>query len=154
MVVRLVLLMLVAWCRGVHLFTENPLSTLIHFFSPLRELIESIMPHKVTIFLSSYGSLCPKPIFVWSTTSLVQQLKLPKKATTERLAVKKHGSVTGRKDALKSSQAYPAAFGQAVSGIYQQLQQARSLGDLLEEDGTAILAAALMSGPLAKRRRL
>ena len=64
MVVRLVLIMLVAWCRGCHLFMENPASTIIQYFSPLRELIACILKHKVGVDLSAYGTEVPKPSIV------------------------------------------------------------------------------------------
>ena len=154
MVVRLCLLMLVAWVRGVHLFMENPMSTVIHFFSPLRELIGCILKHKVTVFLSSYGSPCPKPIMIWSTTSHVQRLWRRKGGAQERLTTSENGSVTGCRKALKASQAYPTAFGEAVASIFVSLAKERSLDDLLEEDANAVLAAALSSGaPSRKRKR-
>ena len=136
MVVRLVLLMLVAWCRGCHLFLENPSSTIIQYFSPLREIITSVLEHKAMFHLSSYGSAAPKPIIVWSTTKLVETLKRPPGHATERLSVRsKGGHVTGRREALKSSQAYPPAFGTTVSNIFKTSATAQSMDDLMEDDG-------------------
>ena len=108
--------------------------------SRVGEVIESIMKNKVTVYLSSYGSTSAKPITIWSTTPLIQQLKRPKGLATERLATNKNGAVTGRRKKLKASQAYPPAFGQAVSAIYQELQNAQSLDDLLEEDEAKLLS--------------
>ena len=153
MVVRLVLLMLVAWCRGTHLFLENPTSTVIHFFSPLKEAIASMLTHRVALFLSSYGASSTKPMTIWSSTPLVQQLKRPKKASREKLSTKKDGTVTGKRSALKASQAYPREFGVAVAKIYRTLQKDASIDDLLEDDCSALLVEALTGVQRRKKQR-
>ena len=147
MVVRLVLLMLLAWSRGVHLYMENPSSTIIHYFSPLQEFIMSVLKFKVTVHLSSYGSVYPKPIAVWSTTPQVESLKRKKAMASEKLSTRNSdGSVTGRRKQLKGSQAYPPEFGKAVSAIYKRVAAEASMDGLLEEDAHAILAHALSAG--------
>ena len=135
MVVRLVIIMIVVWLRGVHIFVENPMSTLVHYFSPFREVVETLLKHKTTVSLSAYGAPSRKAVTLWSTTPLVKTLhRVPGKAR-ERLSIMgKDGSVTGVRAALKSSQAYPKAFGEAVAGVIRQIAVQKDPADLLDED--------------------
>ena len=135
MVARLVVLALLAWFRGCHIFLENPLGTLVHQLSPLRELISSILQFKVSVHLSSFGAKHPKPIVIWSSTEKVKGLKRKKKKTKEKLSIKHpDGSVSGRKHQLKASQAYPREFGEAVSLVFKQLLVEKNTDDLLENN--------------------
>ena len=153
MVVRLVLVMIVAWIRGCHLFLENPMTTVVNFFSPMREAIQCLLNFKVTLPLSAYGSSSHKFITIWSTTPLVQQLYRKKGVAAETLATNKDGCITGKHKALKTSQAYPPAFGAAVAQIYMTLARDQNVNDLLDEDALSLLVGA-MSPKLNKRKRL
>ena len=134
-VVRLVLIFLVCWTRGVHLFLENPLSTITHQFSPLKELIESMMPFKQTVHLSAYGSDVAKPLFIWSSCSEVMSLYKKTPKVTKTFAIRgEDGKVAGKRSELKSSQAYPAPFGDAVARIFVAIKLRASLHDLLDVD--------------------
>ena len=134
---------------------DNPASTIIQYFSPLRELTACILKHKVGVDLSAYGTEVPKPIIVWSTSKLVETLKREPVKTKKRLAVRSEdGGVTGIRKALKSSQAYPPKFGAAVALIFKALANKQSLHDLLEEDGCAMVYRLLApSKPPMKRKR-
>jgi len=145
MVVRLVLIMLVLWMKGAHLFLENPSSTVIHWFSPLREVIQCILVHRISTPLSAYGSSTMKPITIWSSSPRVSSLHRPKAIVQEKLFSRKDNCVTGKRAALKSSQAYPAAFGRAVAQIFLEIAKEASIGDLLEQDAAALLASKLSS---------
>ena len=90
---------------------------------------------------------------IWSSTPLVQQLKRPKKASREKLSTKKDGTVTGKRSALKASQAYPREFGVAVAKIYRTLQKDASIDDLLEDDCSALLVEALTGVQRRKKQR-
>ena len=103
MVVRLVIIMIVVWLRGVHIFVENPMSTLVHYFSPFREVVETLLKHKTTVCLSAYGAPSRKAVTLWSTTPLVKTLHSPPRGNTrERMSIRgKDGSVAGCRAALK-----------------------------------------------------
>ena len=153
MVVRLVLIFLVAWTRGVHLFMENPVSTLIHEFSPLREFIQCLMPFRSCAHLSFYGATSQKPLSFWSTSRQVFHLRCPKGKAVEKLSVKNGDSVTGNRKALKSSQAYPKAFGEKVASIFAQILSRKSLSDLFESDACKILFLSLKSSVHSDKKR-
>ena len=134
MVVHLVLLMLLAWVRGCHIFVENPVSSVINFFSPFSDFLESCMPHKATVHLGSYGADTQKSVTIWSTSSLVQRLRVPMQRAGATLATRTaSGSVTGKGKALKASQAYPRKFGEAVAAVAKELIEMASPDDLLED---------------------
>ena len=104
-----------SWCAHLR---RKLMSTLVHYFSPFREVVATLLKHNTTVSLSAYGAPSRKAVTLWSTTPLVKTLhRVPGKAR-ERLSIRgKDGSVTGCRAALKSSQAYPKAFGEAVAGI-------------------------------------
>ena len=134
MVTLLVFLYLVAWRRGVHIFMENPLSTIMHMFSPMMEFIDSCLKHKVTCYMGAYGGDTVKPLSIWSTTSKVARLwtKKPKMKKAKKLSTTRAHGVDGNKKELKASQAYPLAFGKAVAAIFQALLQEQRKRDLFE----------------------
>lgn len=154
MVVRCVLLMLLAWARGVHLWLENPHSTLIHEFSPLKEFLGACMPFKCTVHMCSYGSSCQKTMWIWSSSALVLKLKRVKGPVTERLCSKKRVGialqVTGRRKELKDSQAYPLPFGQAVAALFATIKKKQSVHDLLD---TVVAAAVQEAGCKRKSKQ-
>ena len=98
MVERLVLIFLVCWTRGVHLFLENPLSTIIHHFSPLKGLLTCLMPFQQTVYMSPYGSDVSKPFLIWSSCKAVLLLwKKPIKVSKSLATRTESGGVTGKK---------------------------------------------------------
>ena len=135
MVVRLVMIFLVCWARGVHLWLENPMSTIIHEFSPLKELLLCIMPFKVTTEMSAYGTEVSKPLMFWSSCKAVMSLyRQPVKVTQTLCTRNQNGGVTGKRAALKLSQAYPPDFGKAVARIFALIRKRSSFDDLLDSD--------------------
>ena len=79
----------------------------------------------------------------------------PPGTATKRLSTKSaSGLVTGKREALKKSQAYPRMFGQAIAKIYRELAHRACVDDLLEEDVAALVAFKLVSKQgKAKRAR-
>ena len=135
MVVRLVLIFLVCWVRGVHLFLENPMSTIIHQFSPLKELLECLMPFKETVHMGPYGTEVSKPLLIWSSCKAITSLWRKPVKVGKTLAIRnENGGVTGKKDELKESQAYPPDFGKAVAKLFILIKNRASLDDLLDTD--------------------
>ena len=126
MVISLALLFAVAYAREIAIFMEQPSSTVLHCLSPMREVIRVCLPYKTLTYLGSYGASSPKPILLWSSSEKVHDLsrKRPEKGTLEQLTTRDAfgTSVTGKKDQLHESQAYPTAFGKAVASLYKQLQ--------------------------------
>ena len=71
----------------------------------------------------------------------------------EKLSVKNGDSVTGNRKALKSSQAYPKAFGEKVASIFAQILSRKSLSDLFESDACNILFLSLKSSVHSDKKR-
>ena len=115
MVVLLTCLFLLAHFRGVHLWLEQPVSSLMAMFSPMAELMDEIMKCTTATYLFCFGSKSTKPIKIWSTCTLVANLKRKKPRNAGGLAERKGNHVNGNSKALKQSQSYPPAFGAAVS---------------------------------------
>ena len=154
MVVRLALILLVAWLRGVHLFMENPVSSVIQHFSPMREVVQCLLTHRVVCHLCSFGADTQKSVAIWSTTPLVSKLYRPKVPTSKRLCTRDGDSVTGKAKELKQSQAYPRDFGVAVAAIYCELFQKADVNDMLDSEVATIVSQALVSGGRGKRKRV
>ena len=154
MVVRCVVIMLLAWARGVHLWLENPSGTLIHEFSPLREFLTACMPWRCTAHMCSYGASSQKTMWIWSTSNLVNKLERVKRPVKERLCVVKKVNgrtyVTGLRKELKSSQAYPLAFGQAVANLFATIKKRQNIHDML--DATTADNIVKGKGNSAKRK--
>ena len=132
MVVHLVFVLLLAWVRGVQLYVENPVSSLINFFSPFKELVDTVLLHKATVHLGSYGAESQKSVTIWSTSPLVHRLKVPKVPSLVKLASRTSSGVTGKGKELKVSQAYPRRFGEVVAKLVQENLRAASSEDLME----------------------
>ena len=77
------------------------------------------------IFLGLFSAPSPKPIYLWSNRPEVGRIL----SMTEWTSMPSHhiqlytthddGRVTGRRDVLHESQAYPTSFGLAIGQIYQ-----------------------------------
>ena len=125
MVVYLTIVFLLGWMRNLHLFIEQPRSSLMRHFTPFRELLKSCLPHETTSYLGheDFGGESPKPITLHSDTERIAELKRkPPMSTTVRLASKSaDGSVNGKTALLTSSSAYPRGFGRAVASLMKSL---------------------------------
>ena len=90
MVVLLAHLILLAYVRNVHIWLEQPLSSIMPGFSPMTETIEERLEHACTTYLYAFGSASTKPLKIWSTCPNVQKLSRKRpKGKTGSLAVKK-----------------------------------------------------------------
>ena len=123
MVVLTCMLMVLAWTREVHLWLEQPQTTIMHRFSPAAELVAHILKHKQSVFLSSYGQASTKPLVIWCSHCVVAKLKRQKpRSTSRKLYFKdKKGRTQGHAGALKESAAYPPQFGRAVAELFCSL---------------------------------
>ena len=91
------------------------MSSLMAMFSPMAELMDEIMKCTTAKYLFCVGSKSTKPIKIWSTCTLVANLKRKKPRNAGGLAERKGNHVNGNSKALKQSQSYPPAFGAAVA---------------------------------------
>jgi len=57
LVSRVTQVLLLAWSRGVHIFLEQPVSSVMNYFSPLKEFILSCLVFATITWLGSYGSI-------------------------------------------------------------------------------------------------
>ena len=72
---NLTLLFLVAWVRNVNLFLEQPLTSVMKYYTPMKEFLECCMPYSAVSYMQSWGGETSKPLKIWSTTHHVQQLR-------------------------------------------------------------------------------
>ena len=114
-----VAVLLVGFLRGCNIFIEQPCSSVMEFMEPMRSFVELIATSKVRTFLGAFGSTSPKLITIYTNCEDAATLKrsLPAGVEWEQLVKKDKGAVTGIRDRLKSSQAYPLGFGCAVAAL-------------------------------------
>ena len=143
MVARLTSLLLLAWSRHVHVFVEQPVSSVMNYISPLEEFIKCCLICGTCLWLGSYGALTEKPLKIWSTAKEVVGLKLAKPKGKTRLVHKKGGRAYGKPDELKASSAYPVRFGLKVAEIYLAILHSNSLSHFFDTDLAEMLAAEI-----------
>ena len=123
MVVLVSMLIMLAHSRHVWCWLEQPLSTVMQHFTPMKETIQYIMPYSQQVWLVAFGAESTKPLCIWCSSPLVHGLKRAKPSTsTKSLCTKTKTGVTGNKDDLVASAAYPPGFGKAVGTIMVMLQ--------------------------------
>ena len=152
MAVHSVLLMLLAWRRGLTVFLEQPITSLFGSFTPMQELISFALPCVVTTSLGAFGGETEKMIKVWSSTTKAENLKRKRTSSASsstQLVRRSSSGVTGNKEQLKRSSAYPQAFGQAVACIMAECMSECSADDIFEDDLVVELA-----GQLCKKRKI
>ena len=121
------MLFLLAHNRNVNLFLEQPLTSLMPRFSPMKEVIEFCLEHKQMVWLSAFGAPSDKPLSIFCSSPAVASLKRskPHNASSKLYVRNARGKCTGCSKALKESQAYPQAFGEAVAQIVFELSRQR-----------------------------
>ena len=87
-----------------------------------------------------YGGLTPKATRLWSCSPLVMKLhtQLDKSFNWEpevTASISPDGGVTGNRDAMKESQAYPEAYGKAVGQLVSESR--RNQNDESDTDSDA-----------------
>jgi hypothetical protein len=116
MVVLTTMLMLLAYIRNAHVWIEQPSSSLMPVFSPLKEFLDFACGYSVTTFLQAFGSKSLKPLCIRCSAEEVMRLRRQRPHVRgENLATTKGTMVTGKRKQLRESQAYPPLFGKAVS---------------------------------------
>ena len=149
MAMHSVLLMMLAWRRGPTIFLEQPLSSVLGSFTPMKELLDWTMRESVTTSLGAYNAESEKLIKVWSTSQYVADLKRKRTSTGTTLATCVAGKVTGKSKELNNSSAYPLLFGQEVARIMRRIMAAPATENMYEDDLADDLASRL-----CKRKRV
>ena len=118
-------LIVLAATRGVFFGVEQPLHS--HFFKVdhVRSALDITGAQRLVTMLGAFGAGSLKPLEIWTTMPAVMTQRLVRTAKQSRvrmnriekhqLVIEQAGSrkrkwVTGNKDALKKSQAYPVEF--------------------------------------------
>lgn len=118
MVKQTVAVLLVAFLRGAFVYVEQPCSSLMSLYEPMKSFIILIARQRCRVTLGAYGADSAKPIYIYTNDSNVDRFQkaVPKGTEFKQLCYKDaSGSITGIKGVLKASQAYPEDFGKAVA---------------------------------------
>jgi len=153
MVSRLTNLLLLAWSRGAHIFVEQPVSSVMNFFSPMSYFIASCLLFSTITWLGAFGAETSKPINVWSTCAAVKSLKKSIPRGLKRLCTKKQGRTYGKTDDLTESSAYPEKFGRAVANLYSELLNTSDHDVLFEHELVEMLVPSKELKKPKKRRK-
>lgn len=146
MACHVTMLLLLGWRRGLTLFVEQPVSSVLGTFTPIAEMFAFAMPFTVTTSLAAFKATTPKVIKLWSSVP-VDALYRPRILTGQTLAYRSaNGSATGKKSILKGSQAYPRLFGRAVAKIVKKRLEEKNIDDIFIDD----LAEHIMVKPPKK----
>ena len=102
---------------------------------PLETVLQFTRSLRVVTWLGACGASSPKPLQLWSTDAAATQLKRKKPANVSlcSLVVRQNRKFTGKKNALKTSAAYPRQFGHAVALLTNHRNGTPGLG-LLDSD--------------------
>ena len=134
MTVHSVLLMMLTWRRGLTIFLEQPMSSVLSCFTPMKEYLDWAMPECVTTSLGAYNGELEKLIKVWSTYKFVMDLKRKGTSTGVTLATRSSTGVAGKMKDLKRSSAYPKSFGQQIACIMQRILTTSAIDNMYEDD--------------------
>ncbi len=119
-VICVVMLAILAWYRGCHVWVEQPRCSLMAHFSPFQELVAHVLPHRALTHLGAFGASSAKPLQLWSSSPAVHELARPKPKHSEQVLTRRDSrGVHGKRNALCASQAYPKRFGHAVAEVFQ-----------------------------------
>ena len=117
---QVVRLLLVAFIRGVQLTIENPLSSLLWMYQPMKTFVHLCCPYQVTTYLGAFGAKTEKGLVLRSSMDSITEVKR-KRPKKETLSVRdSNGAVTGKRKDLKQSQAYTRKFGEALATLVKE----------------------------------
>jgi len=110
----------------VHIFVEQPLSSILMEFEPYGTFCRFFLKYSCLHHLGSSGGESDKPIIVRSDCKEVELLQNEKSKGLKRLTSRDSNGVHGKKAALSKSQAYPKKFGHLVSQVYLKIERRQS----------------------------
>lgn len=122
-------LLRLALARGLQVFLEQPTGSCLPQFPPIAAAIALGHLSCEIVHLGAYGMDIPKPLKIFSNSPLLPTLRrlppsgLQEKSRDEYYVKGVDGSVSGRA-ALRSSAAYPRAFGEAMVASYTRSRHA------------------------------
>ena len=130
MVSRLVLLLFIYEARGAWWLLEQPVGSLMIHHPRLQEFLQrGFSVWRTTVRMGCFGGDSAKPLWIYSNRPWVRELSMYttqwSSSGTESLVytyVDSDGNrrVNGKKEAMRESQAYTRAFGDAVADVYMK----------------------------------
>ena len=136
-----VLLIVVAYARGVEVYLEQPCSSVMPHYPCVEALFAWITMYKLPTSLGNFGADSTKPVNIFTSESSPRVHFLikhggsgPAKGAKRALCTRDaEGRVSGIKKALKSSQHYPPQFGEVVARAASSSLYERVLADWFPE---------------------
>ena len=127
MVARCCLLKLIGWAKGCYFMLEQPSSTLMKCHPRIEQVIAITGAQIVNTCMGGFGGPTKKRTLLLTDVPWGSKLARSGKGhrgSGEKLAhVDELGRVTGKRSALKNSQAYPAGFGREVASLHVEHMQ-------------------------------
>ena len=147
MVARMVLLVTFMLCRSAHFILEQLGSTAIANYPRLTELVGNVHTYKCNTFMGAFGATSSKLTTLRSSASWIEFLARSLSAE-DKARISSEGIVTqyinadGKRCvtggvALKSTQEYPEAYGEAVCACWEQHNLISCLVDPMDDLGEA-----------------
>ena len=105
---------------GIAVAVEQPRSSLLWRFPPVKEALEMAPLHTIPFFMSSFGHTSQKPLIVKGSGAYLDvvrevAVRRPKTEATQELVKYQGARFTGCRAALTESSSYRRAFGFAVA---------------------------------------
>lgn len=121
--------------RGIYFIIEQPLSSVLFHYAPIAEAIAIAGGRSVSVRLGDFGAETTKPLRLVGTAPWLDGLpavgeKLRStsgRVPMQTLAVRQNHAVTGKRDVLQESSAYPTCFAVHVARLHQEFLQLRKL---------------------------
>ena len=115
---RTIALLMLAVSIGAFVYMEQPTSSFLPKAQPNLAFIRSCMRHSVSTSLGAFGADTQKTLKIWSNDPGVSSLYRKKGKHQMTLTHRSTGgSVTGKKETMTASQAYPKEFGQVYGEL-------------------------------------
>ncbi|CAL1126464.1 unnamed protein product [Cladocopium goreaui] len=138
-VMRMLYILFYAWRRGIHIMVEQPISSVLFDWAPVKKFLILCNSRKVTFPMGSWGAPSMKYTTIWGTLPGISSLrrpldlkqlkralvlfnKLPSASPGRNTLVKKTVDKAGKKrvgikKALEQSAVYPRDFAWAIAGL-------------------------------------
>jgi len=132
MVTRVIVLLLIIHVRGGLFVIEQPASSLMHRHPRFQYLMSILSVFKAFVYMGSFGAPSEKPTHLYANDRCIHELEGRPRPARERMSHRglvikryknRHGQpcITGGPK-LKSSQAYPKGFGEAMVKMWKSNQ--------------------------------
>jgi hypothetical protein len=131
MVTNLVAIFGFAFVLGHHLFLEQPPTSLMRQYEPMKSFISGCLKYTIRTWLGAFSASTPKPIDVLSTDKEIETLRRPEPKDLQLLCKPCKTGLRGKKKAMTESQAYPLEFGRHVAKLYKTVIKKGKLKTIL-----------------------